>query len=427
MSAFPFWGMVILVVGTQVGPGIFSLPNRFIPFGLWGLISWFCIGIGALFLALLFGRLSTWIQAPGGPHTYVDQALKKPFLTFVVAFLYWLSCWVGTMTVVITGVDALQTAFDWHGSVELRFFLYTLALALSFLFNQRGLLVTGRLEAVVLCIKVGLLIGFTLLSLPSMDLQTLCQNSQNTPPFQAFVGAGIAGLWGFVGLESITVPKTQTKKLPQALFYGTSFVVLLYLSMTAVMMASTPAHLLQDNISPLIASAKNLWGVHGEKAMSGLLALICLIAMNTWNTISAHIAASAASEGVFPRWFGTYNQSGAPTRALFMTTLLQWLGLILTLKSSLYVFIHQCIDWDIHTLVFIYSSCVMAFFILRKNHTHTAWDFCIGVGSSLFCGWMLFLSGLEGLWHQMVFLCLASLFYGAMRFMDPKSKRDYIG
>ncbi|HEV2524041.1 MAG TPA: amino acid permease, partial [Gammaproteobacteria bacterium] len=54
-----FWSVSSLVIGSQIGSGIFLLPASLGAFGAIGLTSWLITATGAILLALVFARLCT--------------------------------------------------------------------------------------------------------------------------------------------------------------------------------------------------------------------------------------------------------------------------------------------------------------------------------------------------------------------------------
>lgn len=61
-----FWSVLSLVMGNMIGVGIFVLPSVLAPFGSLSLIAWSATLVGALFLALMFSRISTLFPSAGG-------------------------------------------------------------------------------------------------------------------------------------------------------------------------------------------------------------------------------------------------------------------------------------------------------------------------------------------------------------------------
>ncbi len=92
--ALGLWGAVALVVGNQLGTGVFTLPASLAPYGWNAVAGWIATIAGALALAHVFGRLSVKVPGSGGPHAYTRAAFGEG-AGFVVAWSYWMNQWVG--------------------------------------------------------------------------------------------------------------------------------------------------------------------------------------------------------------------------------------------------------------------------------------------------------------------------------------------
>ncbi|WP_420420652.1 amino acid permease [Simkania sp.] len=60
------WMLTALVVGNMIGSGVFLLPASLATFGTVTIFSWVATSIGAMFLALVFAKLSTLFPKTGG-------------------------------------------------------------------------------------------------------------------------------------------------------------------------------------------------------------------------------------------------------------------------------------------------------------------------------------------------------------------------
>jgi len=89
--------MTMMVVGSMVGAGVFSLPSRFAgQTGVAGsLVAWLIAGVGMLMLAFVFQNLA--IRKPNldsGVYAYAKAGFGE-YLGFFSAFGYWASACVG--------------------------------------------------------------------------------------------------------------------------------------------------------------------------------------------------------------------------------------------------------------------------------------------------------------------------------------------
>ena len=103
-----FWLTTSLVVGNMTGSGIFLLPAALALYGGISIFGWLFTAIGAIFLALVFSRLSQLITKAGGPYTYSREGFGD-FFGFLVAWGYWISIWCGNAAISVAGVGYLST------------------------------------------------------------------------------------------------------------------------------------------------------------------------------------------------------------------------------------------------------------------------------------------------------------------------------
>ena len=83
-----------LVVGNMIGSGIFLLPASLAAFGPISLAGWVLTSLGALVLAVIYGRLSRIVTKTGGPDAYTEAGFGE-FAGFIIAWGYWIALWTG--------------------------------------------------------------------------------------------------------------------------------------------------------------------------------------------------------------------------------------------------------------------------------------------------------------------------------------------
>ncbi len=105
-----FWILTALVVGNMVGSGVFLLPASLASIGTISIYSWALTGLGAIFLALVFGRLGTLFPKTGGPYVFAREAFGD-FVGFQVAYNYWIYMWVGNAAIAVALTGYLSVFF----------------------------------------------------------------------------------------------------------------------------------------------------------------------------------------------------------------------------------------------------------------------------------------------------------------------------
>ena len=83
MQSLGFWRLFSIVLGSQIGSGVFMLPASLSAYGWYGIAGWLVAGIGALSLSLVFAESVARVQKTGGPYVFVEHAFRSPLLSFL--------------------------------------------------------------------------------------------------------------------------------------------------------------------------------------------------------------------------------------------------------------------------------------------------------------------------------------------------------
>jgi APA family basic amino acid/polyamine antiporter len=146
--------------------------------------------------------------------------------------------------------------------------------------------------------------------------------------------AAAAGLtfWGFLGLESGTVPADKVedpkRNVPRATLYGVVLTGLVYLGISLAFALFMP--MAQAAGSP--APVANFLGAHFGAGIGEVVALFAAIsafgALNGWILVQGEMPWAMARGSVFPHWFATESASGTPVRGhLLSSTLVSFMTL----------------------------------------------------------------------------------------------------
>ena len=153
-----------LVVGNMIGAGIFLLPASLAEFGSISLIGWFFTATGAIILAKIFSNLSKIIvNKSGGPYIYSKEGFGD-FIGFLVAWGYWISCWISNAAIAIAIIGAFSFFFPILSTNS----ILAVALGLSMIWfftwiNSKGVQTSGKIQVVTTVLKL-LPLVFLLLS-----------------------------------------------------------------------------------------------------------------------------------------------------------------------------------------------------------------------------------------------------------------------
>lgn len=198
---------IALVVGNMIGSGIFLLPASLAPFGPIALGGWILTSLGALALAIIFGRLSRIVTKTGGPYAYTQEGFGD-FAGFIIAWGYWIALWTGNaaVAVALAGyvgylVPAVAASETYQLAVAL-IAIWTLTLV-----NVRGVEEAGSVQVVTTLLKLAPLIAIGILGLFWIDAANYEPANRSGQSGVAAISAAAAlTLWAYLGLESATVP-----------------------------------------------------------------------------------------------------------------------------------------------------------------------------------------------------------------------------
>lgn len=399
-----FWSVVSLVIGSQVGSGVFMLPGNLAKLGAASLFGWVVAGVGAVSLALIFAQLCLHIPKAGGPHAYVEAAFGKK-VSFFTSWTYWLVSWVSTTVVVISAVGYLLPIVGPLSSIGI-FWLQVLILASITALNFRGVGCAGTFEIFLTILKCTPLILVPVSAFfffePS-HFASLATTSHNDL-FTIISQATLLCFWGFIGIESATVTAGVIENpraiVPKAVVFGTITVAVLYILNSVGIMGLVPLDQLAVSTAPYADAVKSLLGNGADKLIALIASLACIGTLNAWTLMSAQMAYSAAQDGVFPPVFGITNKHGAPVANLLISFFGMVPLLALAMNNDLLTQLGTIIDISVTVFLLIYGLCMVAYLKMfaRSSIVYTA----IASLGLIFSVWAIFAASITN-----ALLCLA--------------------
>jgi APA family basic amino acid/polyamine antiporter len=326
---FGFWICLALVVGNMIGSGVYLLPASLAPFGWAGVLGWlFTIG-GALCLAIVFGRLSSAFPEAGGPYAYSREAFGG-FAGFIVAWMYWVSLWIGNVAIATGVVAPLGTIFPGIAAHPAGWTLGILWLLT--LVNCLGARLAGGLQVAVTALKFLPLAAVILLAALVLGREGAAVLPPVEPGGFAFTGptgigaAAALTLWSFLGLESATIPAERVenprKVIGRATVAGTAVTGLVYLFSCSAVALMLPPEQASQSGAPLADFVALHWGAEAGTILALFAAVTAFGALNGWILLQGEMPWAMARDGVLPRWLSVLSPRGTPVRAYLVSSLL---------------------------------------------------------------------------------------------------------
>jgi len=322
-----FWMTLALVVGNMIGSGIYILPATLAPLGYNQLIGWAVTLGGALCLAFTFARLGARLPLAGGPYAYA-QAAFGPVPGFVTAWSYWTMVWAGNGAVAVADVSNLSLIAPGISAVPgLPAMLSVAFVWLLTAVNIRGVRAAGDVSVVTTALKLVPLVG-----LIGMTLWLLLTGaphvSQPQVALSGSVVATAAGLtfWGFLGLESATVPADKVENastiVPRATLIGVALTGLVYIGISTAFALYMPMQAAAASPAPVADFLARFFGSGVGQVVAVFAAISAFGTLNGFILLQGEVPWAMAKGGVFPRWFASEGTRGTPVRSHLVSSAL---------------------------------------------------------------------------------------------------------
>ena len=294
-----------LVVGNMIGVGVFVLPAVLSSYGSISLLGWIFTATGALILAKIFSNFSRIIVSKsGGPYIY-SKAGFGDFIGFLVAWGYWIACWVGNGAVAIAIIGAASFFIPELASNSI--LSVSLGLALIWIFtwiNARGIKESGKIQLITTIFKILPLLFVIIVGLFFFEFDNFPTfNLTGESNFSAISAVATLTLYAFLGIECATIPaeniENPDKTIPKATMLGTIIVTILYILGTVVLFGVLPLDILQNSPAPFAEAAKIIGGNYGGYFVAVGVLISGIGVLNGWILITGQISMATAKDDLF--------------------------------------------------------------------------------------------------------------------------------
>jgi APA family basic amino acid/polyamine antiporter len=329
-----------LVIGNQIGSGIFLLPAALAPYQGYAVASWVVSAGGTLLLAITFARLARRIPHAGGPYAYARAGFGD-FTGFFMGWGYWISC-IATNAAIASASVSYVTIF-WPAVAESTALAATVTIGTIWvltLLNASGVRNGGVVQLVTVVMKLVPLVLIGTLGLLYIQPGAF---AFEPPPGETPIGAVNAAvaltLFAFLGFESAGIPADNVvdpnKTIPRATMLGTVVTAVVYVASTVAVMGILSATTLAGSSAPFADAGRAIWGGWAGTLM-GLGALVsCVGCLNGWILVQGQIPMAMARDGLFPAIFARTRGDGSPAVALVISSGLATLLLVSSFTGTL--------------------------------------------------------------------------------------------
>jgi len=407
-----------LVVGNMIGSGVFLLPASLASFGAISLFGWILTSLGAIVLALIFGRLARLTAKPGGPYAFTREGFGD-FAGFLIAWGYWIALWSGNAAVAVAIVGYLAFLFPAIGENS----MYGLSVALIAIWfltmiNIRGVKEAGFVQVLTTVLKVLPLLAIGLLGwLWQQPDHFTPLNVSGKSDLAAVSATAALTLWAYLGLESATVPAGNVDRpevtIPRATIIGVVFAAAIYISVTAVAIGVLPGEVLAGSAAPLADAATAMWGVTGGILVAAGAVVSTFGTLNGFTMLSGQVPYGAALDRVFPDVFAKVTESGTPANALVISNLLASVLIVMNFSKGLVEAFTFIILLATMASLVPYAFCAAAEIVIRLKRGETLKDgSLLGVGGLGLLGFLYSLWAIYGAGEDVVFFGFLLLLAG---------------
>jgi APA family basic amino acid/polyamine antiporter len=420
-----------LVVGGIIGAGIFLLPASLAAYGSISILGWLFTATGALILAKIFSNFSKIIvNKSGGPYTY-SKAGFGDFIGFLVAWGYWISCWVSNAGLALAIVGALSVFVP---SLETEPFLRVgVGLGMIWFFTwicSRGIKTAGKVQLVTTVLKLLPLAFIIIAGVFFFDIDNFpAFNLTGESDFATIPAVAALTLYAFLGLESATIPaenvKNPEKTIPRATMLGTLIVTLVYILSTIVLFGILPVDILANSPAPFAEAGEIIGGKYAGYFVAAGAAISAIGCLNGWILMSAHLPMAAAKDNMFPRFFKKENKNGAPIFGVLIGSVLTSIILLLNVSDGLvdqFTFIvNLTVLACLVPYLFVSASYVLVVIEKKLHLNNFLKTFVLGSLGFTYSLWAIYGSGSDTVFYGFLLLLLSIPFYLMMKWNQRKN------
>ncbi|MFD9335413.1 amino acid permease [Streptomyces sp. NPDC060028] len=424
-----------LVMGNIIGGGIFLLPASVAPFGTVSLVAFGVLTLGAVALALVFGRLAERHPQTGGPYVYARAAFGD-FAGFLAAWSYWITTWVSNAALAVASVGYLGVLFPAVGEHKWSMCLAALTVQwLPALANLAGTRYVGAVQVVATVLKFAPLLLVAVGGLFFFD-------PANLGPFQATdqsaVGAVSATaailLFSYLGIESAAVSagevRDPARNVGRATILGTVGAAAVYLLGTLAVFGLVAHEELVSSTAPFTDAVNAMFGGTWGGTLVACAAVVSMVgALNGWTLLSAQTPYAAARDGLFPKAFET-KKRGVPVVGVLVTVVLAS-GLTLynyTAGSEGVFETLVLVTTFTATVPYLLSTAAQLYFLAsgqseRVHRGRLVRDCVLACLAFAFSMWLVAGSGYAAVYQGVLFLFAGVLVYAVMSARSVRRRR----
>jgi APA family basic amino acid/polyamine antiporter len=327
-----------IVIANIIGTGIFTslgFQVAEIQSGFALLMLWIIGGIAALCGALCYGELSAALPRSGGEYHFLSR-IYHPALGFMAGFV---SATVGFAAPIALAAMAFGTyfvgVFGIGSSVLLSFVVVWVVTA----FHLGNLQVGSVFQNLSTLVKLLLITAFVAAGFfveSKQPISFLPAPGDTITIFGApFAVALVYVMYSYSGWNAAVYitgeVKQPQKNVPRSLLAGTCVVIVIYVLLNAIFLATTPVDELKGQLEVALIAGKHIFGANGGRVAGAVICLGLVSAISSMTWIGPRVSMSMGEDHWLLRLFARKNPHGIPTNAIVLQLL--FVNLLLLTRS----------------------------------------------------------------------------------------------
>jgi basic amino acid/polyamine antiporter, APA family len=385
-----------IVIANVIGTGIFtSLGFQLadIKSGFALLMLWVIGGIAALCGALCYGELAAALPRSGGEYHFLSK-IYHPALGFMAGFV---SATVGFAAPVALAAMAFGTYFNGVFGAGSPVILSFIVVWLVTLFHLGNLQVGSAFQNVSTLVKlllIGALIGAGFFVPSKQPISFLPVAGDKASILSgAFAVALVYVMYSYSGWNAAAYITSEIKQpeknVPRSLLVGTGVVIVLYVLINAVFLATTPAEELKGQLQVALIAGKHIFGENGGRFAGAVICLGLIAAISSMMWIGPRVTMSMGEDHWLLRLLARKSEHGIPRNAILVQLLI--VNLLLLTRSFEDVVRYTQFSLLLCSLLAVLGVIVLRFTRPELTRPYRVWIYPIPpVVFSLITIWMMF-------------------------------------
>jgi APA family basic amino acid/polyamine antiporter len=318
-----------IVIANIIGTGIFtSLGFQLVDIqsGFPLLMLWIIGGVAALCGALCYGELSAALPRSGGEYHFLSQ-IYHPALGFMAGFVSGTVGFAAPIALAAMAFGKYFVGVFGVGSPVLLSFVVVWVVTAFHLGNLRVGSVFQNLATLVKLLLIGALIAAGLFVQTKQPITFLPAAGDGMAMFGApFAVALVYVMYSYSGWNAAAYItgeiKQPEKNVPRSLLVGTGLVIVIYVLLNAIFLATTPVQELKGQLEVALIAGKHIFGTNGGRAAGAVICLGLVSAISSMTWIGPRVSMSMGEDHWLLRLLGRKNPHDIPTNAIVLQLLI---------------------------------------------------------------------------------------------------------